>query len=130
MEECIVFYISMDEKNYQCDSIETFNTLLQKQLTEKDTLEVWCTYEQKTYPCISLIIHNHMAVVHYFAEEDDVVYVSLGDVAQDGIFEITTESQRFDIATYQLISLEKALTYVEEFFENALIPDAIEWEEL
>lgn len=122
--------ITLNENSFNCETIDDFKSLLKKQLAEKPTLEVWCTYKDKTYPCISLIVHNHMAVVHYFVSEDDAVFVSLGDIVQDSIFELTTESQHFEIATYQLISLEKALSYVEAFFEDRLTPDTMEWEEL
>lgn len=95
--------------------------------------EIWCSKEDNSYPCLAILVNNkekkQAAVINYFEQENGNMYVSVGDTQKEDIVKFG-EYKQYQVAAYQIISIEEALECAIQFFYRQELPCCIQWEEL
>lgn len=117
----------------KCSDFEEMREVL-KQRTEKGVNEFIISTEEE-FPYMIMAVKEEYACLSYFQEEDDPGYSSINnepifDEEGVSVFYTNTEDEPIEVANYSIITFEKALLAIEEFFETRCLPKSIEWEEL
>lgn len=89
--------------------------------------EVWISPEGVKYPSMGLLIKGADACVHFF-EDDEGQFASVGDMEQEDI--VLFEVGQYEVAAYQVVSLQQAMECALEFYDGQVLPACIDWEEL
>lgn len=90
--------------------------------------ELWLSSNENPYPCLSLLVKGNYACVHYFSNDEGDVWQSCGDFDEEVTF--LAGSEAWTAPEYVIVTLEKAIQCVEEFWESSERPQVIEWEAL
>lgn len=80
------------------------------------------------YPCISILLNNQYACVHYFLNDEGDMWQSIGYGNIDIGF--LTNGESTVMPADAVISIDKAIQCVEQFYDTMQRPDCIEWREL
>lgn len=80
------------------------------------------------YPSLSILTDKQGCVVNYFSMDNTCQFASIGDMEKEGTEEFL--DGQYEVASYQIISKEKALECALEFYDTHQRPDCIEWEAL
>lgn len=117
----------------KCNNFEEMREVLE-QRTMKGVNEFIISTDEP-FPYIIMSVKENYACLSYFRGEDDAGYSSIGTehiLDEDGIsiFYTNTEDEEIEVANYLIITFEKAVSAIKEFFNTKSLPKCIEWEEL
>lgn len=116
----------------ECNSFEEVKEIL-KQRNEKGFNEFIISIE-KDFPYMVMLVKDNFACLNFFKEEDDAGYSSINSETilceEDFMIFYTNVNEEVEVVDYSIISFEKALLVVEEFYITNSLPKCIEWEEL
>lgn len=90
--------------------------------------EIWVSSNEKAYPCLSILIKGKYACLHYFKNDQGDVWQSRGDFNKEVTF--LEGDREWTAPEYVIVSLEKAINCMEEFWDTLKRPKGIEWEAL
>lgn len=90
---------------------------------------------EEEFPYLIMSVKDEYACLNYFDEDNSPGYSSIGgdvDLNEDeiSIFYTNTDEEEIEVANYSIMSFQKAIMAVKEFFETNIMPKCIEWEEL
>lgn len=88
--------------------------------------DIWISGEDK-YPCLAILINGSLACVNYFEEEGEM-WQSYGNYPNDVRF--IAGGEEWEAPADTVVSLEDAISCMEEFFDTPKRPECIEWQEL
>lgn len=91
--------------------------------------DIWISEEASGYPCLAILVNGKYACVHYFLEDEEDMWQSVGDGEEDVDF-ISNGNEKTRMPAESVISLEKALQCARQFYDTQKQPDCIEWREL
>lgn len=80
------------------------------------------------YPCLAILINGNYACVHYFLNDEGNMWQSVGYGDKDVAF--VSNGDQSDMPADSVISLEKAMECVKQFYDTSDKPNCIEWREL
>ena len=90
--------------------------------------EIWMNSSENMYPCLSVLVKGQYACVHYFENDEGRAWQSCGDFDREVTFLAGCEA--WEAPDYVIISLEKAVDCMEEFWDTLERPKCIQWEAL
>lgn len=115
--------------DFECNSRDDFKAQMLVCMRQEQGNEIWCSLSNEDeFPTLSILTSQLGAVVNYFSEENEEQFASVGAMEEDGC-EAFLNGQ-YEVAVYQIISLEKALECALEFYDTHERPECIEWEEI
>ena len=120
--------IDIEKESIYCNSFDQYEAQVRKILDLKSA-EVWISENggQDDLPCLSILINDGEYVINYFGD-DGSNYVTVGLEGDER--EVPFCDGQYDVAGYQIISREEALTAIIDFFNTHEPSDEINWEEL
>lgn len=117
-----------------CDDLESIAAVMKKQ-NENGNNEFWISMET-SFPFMGVLTSGHCAYVHFFDEEGSAGFSALSDdnVSLDAdqipVFYTNNASEIMEVEDHCILSLDKAIQIVQEFFTTKQMPQCIEWDEL
>lgn len=122
--------VSSNLGTVSCASVEEYKMHMKKCMESISENEIWCSQngKEEEYPCLAILVKGEHASVHYFAEDNKAMYVSLGDESKGGT--VSFMDGQYEVPEYQLILAEQAFQCALDFFDSQERPECIEWEEL
>ncbi len=116
-----------------CNSADEIEEILCKQ-NENKVNEFWISNET-AFPFMGVLTNSSYAYVHFFDEEGSPGFRGLADedLGLDEDELPTFYSSNGEIMSVEIeciVSLNKAVEVVREFFETGSMPTSIEWDEL
>lgn len=116
-----------------CNSADEIEEILHKQ-NVNNVNEFWISTETQ-FPCVGVLTNSSYAYVHFFDEEGSPGFRGLADedLGLDEDELPTFYSSNGEIMSVEIecvVSLNKAVEVVREFFETGSMPTCIEWDEL
>lgn len=88
--------------------------------------DIWISGEDE-YPCLAILINGDYACVHYF-EEEGITWQSHGNFSEEVIFWAGGEEWKAPADT--IVSIESAISCMEDFFDSMKKPKCIEWRKI
>jgi hypothetical protein len=84
------------------------------------------------YPYLVVALAPAGAALHYFPEEDNPGWFSVGTGEAEGSVEFRTNTPQepIEISAHAIVSVSLATKAVAEFLESDAAPGCLEWEEL
>lgn len=82
---------------------------------------------ENEYPCLAILINGDYACITYFNEEG-AMWQSYGDFSKEMIF--MAGGVEWEAPANTIISIESAISCMEEFFDSMEKPKCIEWQEV
>ena len=116
-----------------CNSADEIEEILHKQ-NGNNVNEFWISTETQ-FPCLGVLTNSSYAYVHFFDEDGSPGFRGLADedLGLDENELPTFYSSNGEIMSVEIeciVSLNKAVEVVREFFETGSMPTSIEWDEL
>lgn len=117
-----------------CDKADDIREIMKKQ-DVKNTNEFWISIETP-FPCLGVLTNKSLAYVHYFDEDGSPGFRALSncdlglDEDETTTFYSNGGSEIMEVENECVITIEKAIEIVEEFFAAKKMPMCIEWDEL
>ena len=90
--------------------------------------EIWISSTEEEYPCLSILVKDKYACVHYFENEEGNVWQSDGDFNEEVTF--LAGGEEWAAPEYTIIPIETAINCMEEFCDTLKRPECIRWEAL
>lgn len=119
-----------------CNTIEELSKIMQRR-DNRGYNEFWiCIDEEEMYPCIVISVFNEIAYLHYFEDEGEAGWSSVtkqsNGLDEEGMTKFYTNSgaEEIMIENRAVVTVDKAVEVVAEFFNTEEMPNCIEWEEL
>lgn len=110
----------------ECSSVMEIEGILYKSsLNPCD--DVWISGE-KDYPCLAILINGDQARVHFFLNDRGDVWQAVGTGEENVMFFF--EGEQLEVPADSVISLERAVECMEEFYATGQRPECMEWREL
>ena len=120
--------IAYSKGDFECNSWEEIEDFIQKSSSNPYD-DIWISEEAGEFPCLAILINGNYACVHYFLEDEDDVWQSVGSGDQDVDF-ISNGNEKSSMPADAVISLGEALLCAKQFYDTRQQPDCIEWREL
>lgn len=122
--------VSSNLGTVSCASVEEYQMHIKKCMEGISENEIWCSQngEAEEYPCLAILVKGKQASVHYFAEDNKAIFVSVGDELKDGT--VSFMNGQYEVPEYQLVLSEQAFQCALDFFASQKRPECIKWEEL
>ena len=117
--------ISKSDGDIIPDTAQEAEELIRK-CSEKGTEEIWIS-KDAPFPALVLLICEEYACVHYFADEDGVMYMSKG--CGDRRVTFTVGGTEWETPEDTVISLDDALRCMHSFCKNTKLPECIAWQD-
>ena len=94
--------------------------------------EIWLTHEGHEYPAILILANGELACVHYFPEEFDPGYQSVGtkqgvDPEGSTTFFVNTPTEPVYVLNTAIVPFSLACQAAKEFSKSSKLPRCIEW---
>jgi hypothetical protein len=114
----------------KCKTIEAVNAVLNKRYGNNAN-DFWISRDNSEYPILTLMVKDDCACVHYFPEDGNPGFVSIGsnvNLENDGatIFYVTDEEE-MSVANNLVIPIKLAMGAANEFFDSPEQPKCIKW---
>lgn len=87
--------------------------------------ELWVSRNEKPYPCLSILIKENYACVHYFNNNEGEIWQSCGDLNKKVTFLAGKGDREWTAPEYAVVPLEKAVSCIEEFGDTLERPNSI-----
>ena len=116
-----------------CDNLEGIVQIMKKQ-NENGFNEFWISIE-KPFPLMAVLTSKSIAHVHFFDEDGSPGFSALSDcnlgldIDQTCVF-YTNTNEIIEVENEYILSIDRAIEIVQEFFITKQIPKCIEWDEL
>lgn len=123
--------ISSNTGIYSCIDFGEYRRMLEISLNKASGNEIWVSRDgySKDGPCsLGILVKDGQAVVNYFSEGNQEIYVSIGDLSKEGTVEF--EGGKYSVAAYQVIPVKDVLEVALQFWDSQGKPETIQWEEL
>lgn len=113
-----------------CNNFQDIEQELQFR-TQKGVNE-FIIYEEESFPCLVILVNADTAYLHYYEEEDDPGFRSIGNENEKGksIFYTNTDKEEVVIENMSIVSFSLAVMAAKEFYETKERPTCVEWDEL
>ena len=106
-----------------------------KKQNENGNNEFWISIETP-FPFMGVLTSRSFAYVHFFDEDGSPGFSALSDGStvpdsdQPPVFYTNNASEIIEVEDDCILSLDKAIQIVQEFFTTKQMPQCIEWDEL
>ncbi len=117
-----------------CDDLESIEQIMKKQ-NKNGVNEFWINIETP-FPFMGVLTNKSFAYVHFFDEDGSPGFSALSDcdlgldIEKTSIFYTNNASEIIEVENECVLSIDKAIEIVKEFFNTKQIPKCIEWDEL
>lgn len=114
-----------------CNNIKDIEQELQFR-TQKGVNEFILYYEEESFPYLVILANKDSAYLHYFKEEDDPGFRSIGNENEKGesIFYTNTDKEEVVIENMSIVNFSLAVMAAKEFYETKERPKCVKWDEL
>lgn len=120
-------HIATNSGDFALSSKQELEQLIRK-IASNSCDEIWINGAEE-YPALTILVSGDNACVHYFLNDTGDLWQSVGECADDTVFQIGNGNPDFapEGAT---IPLEKAMECMRIFFDSLQKPNCILWREL
>lgn len=122
-------------RSYTANDLDTISDVLRTR-NDKGENAFWITRGDDKFPMLSVLIRGELATLQYFRKDRDAGLASVGQkptTLKENVIAFPISQNSADdllIQSDSLISVEKAIKAVREFFESGEVPKSVEWLEL
>lgn len=87
---------------------------------------------EESFPYLVILANKDSAYLHYYEEEDDAGFRSIGNENEKGesIFYTNTDKEEVVIENMSIVNFSLAVMAAKEFCETKERPKSVEWEKL
>jgi len=117
-----------------CDEVDKINDILQ-QKDANNTNEFWISIDTQ-FPFMGLLTNNGLAYVHFFDKEGSPGFRALSNCDVGSYLSGTTTfysnngSEEIVVENECVLSINKAIEIVKQFYTTKKMPTCVEWDEL
>ncbi len=90
--------------------------------------EIWISSNEKTYPCLEILVKGPYACVHYFKDDEGHAWQSHGNNNKEITF--LAGDMAWKAPEYVIIPFDMAIICMEEFWDTLERSKCIDWEAL
>ncbi len=119
------------KENISIDNIEELDSVLRIK-AEGNVNEFWINND-RDYPCMCISTNGDYAHVHYFGNEGELGFQTIGNLKLDKeiyTFYTNNNSEIIEVPSEYVVDINTAIELAKEFFVSNELPKEIEWDEL